>query len=146
VSFRLSICAVALALVFPASSGARSQVTFKLVAQGAPASDGDAPKTQADVVSSNSAAKKILRRWDLEKALPSLAKVDFDDSRLLILVARGTSTADRLEIRKVTLRAGHLTATGKIEADGIGGQVLTRAYALVTVSKRVKASSARLAL
>lgn len=119
-----------------------------MVARGAVPRTGDAPKAAARIVSSRAAAEKLLRDWDLERAEPKLAGVDFGKHRLVVLVARGSNTAARLDVRKITTSGTGLTATGKVKTGTgvIGGQAQSRPYTLVTVPRSVDATSARLLL
>jgi len=147
---RPSYWAIALVLSFAAcgSSAAASTVPYQVVAQGAVGASGDDPQTAAKLVSSRAAAEKLLRDWDLERAKAKLAGVDFGKHRLLILVARGSSTAARLDLRKLTTIGRRLSATGEVTTRKgvIGGQAQSRPYALVTVPRSVDATSARLTL
>jgi hypothetical protein len=99
-------------------------------------------------VRSRAAAEKLLRRWDLERAIAKLGKVDFTRHRLLILAARGNDTTEHLNVKRVFTSGSRITASGTIarRPGAIGNQVLSTPYAFVTVPRSVAATSARLAL
>lgn len=121
---------------------------FEVVARGAVPDTGDAPKAAAKLANSRAAAEKVLREWDLQRAQPKLAGVDFGKHRLVILVSRGSNTAARLDVSKLTTSGKHLIATGKVTTKRgvIGGQAQSRPYTLVTVARSLDVTSARLAL
>jgi hypothetical protein len=130
------------------SSASAATVDFDVVARGAVPSNGDGPKAAARLASSRTAAEKLLRAWDLERASSKLARIDFGKRRLVVLVTRGSSTAARLDVRTLKTSGRVLTATGKVTTrkGTIGGQAQSRPYALVTVPRSVDATSARLTL
>src|SRR5215218_5673917 len=96
----------ALAIVFSCTAcganAAAATVPFQVVGRGSVAASGDDPRTAAKLVGTRAAAEKLLRDWDLQRAAPKLAGIDFGKHRLVVLVARGSSTAARLEVRKLT--------------------------------------------
>ena len=141
---RLAACVFVLASAF--AGPARADVRFTLLTRGAVPSDGHAPDAAGRIVGSRTAARRRLRAWDLDRALTKAAKVDFSRRRLVILIARGTSTADRLDLRRLTTSGNRLDAAARVTSTGIGGQSLARTYTLVTVPRTVKATSVRLSL
>ena len=74
------------------------------------------------------AAEKLLKEWGLTRALPKLDKVDFDENRLIILTARGKSTADRLKIFPTKVDGDATRATVRTEVKRDNGDRVSVNY------------------
>lgn len=121
------------------SSAATSKgVSTTVVASGSVPDLGNGGSARADLVRSATAAQKLLRSWNMQRAAGAARRVDYQRRSLIVVLGAGApDTAYRLRARRVVVRDGRLDVRLDLlrDKDKLGGQSLSRPYVLLSVKR-----------
>ena len=124
----------------PDADGAAASMTLrhKVVTSGAIADQGQGGVARGRLVRSKAGAARVLRAWDLERAIPAANRVDFARKSLVIVLGGSVpDSAHRLAVRRVSVASRRVSVRADVprREGAIGATVISRPYTLVAVDR-----------
>jgi hypothetical protein len=121
----------------PPAAGSKT-VPYSVVKRGTIPDRGRAGSPRGRLVRDRAGAARILRAWDLERALPAARSLDYARKSLIIVLAGSVpDTAYSLAVRRVSIRSQRIEVQAAVRrpAGAVGGMAISRPYALLSVDR-----------
>ena len=120
-------------------------IAFKELDHGTRPGSGESETRRGRVLRTETGARRVLRGWDLDRAVEAVEPVDFARRSLLVVLDSSRSSAGyRLRVVRVDVRNRRAIVTATVRrAEGMYAQVISRPYALLSIARRSLARATR---